>query len=83
MPEDLSQSNKYLNPKSSWRLDCEIQPFLLPPIVEETDGSKTQTMAEVEELGNKSIQEDSREETNSTSIVHILRVLRIFNCQST
>jgi hypothetical protein len=29
-------------------------------------------MAEVDELGNDSIQEDSREETNSTSVVRIL-----------
>ena len=82
-PEDLSQSNKYLNPKPSWRLDCEIQPFFLSPIVEKMDGSKAQTMAEVEELGNNNIQEDSREVTNSTNVVRILRVLHIFNCLST
>jgi hypothetical protein len=29
-------------------------------------------MAEVDELGNDSIEEDSREETNSTSVVRIL-----------
>jgi hypothetical protein len=36
------------------------------------DGSKAQSMAEGEELGNDSIQEDSREETNSTCDVRIL-----------
>lgn len=82
-PEDLSQSNKNLNPKILWRLDSEIRPFLLSPIVEEADGSKARTMAELEDLGNDSIQEDSREETNSTSVVRILRVLHIFNCLST
>jgi hypothetical protein len=51
--------------------------------VEEADGSKAQTMAEVEELGNDNIQEDSREETNSTSVVCILRDLHIFSCLST
>ena len=81
-PEDLSQSIKDLR-KPSWRLDCEIRPFHLSPIVEEADGSKAQTMAEVEELGNDNIQEDSREETNSTSVVCILRVLHIFSCLST
>jgi hypothetical protein len=35
------------------------------------DGSKAQSMAEGEELGNDSIQEDSQEETNSTSDVRI------------
>ena len=73
-PDDLSQSIKDLR-KPSWRLDSEIQPFHLSPIVEEADGSKTHTMAKVEELGNDNIQEDSREETNSTSVVRILRVL--------
>ena len=82
-PEDLSQSNKYLNPKLSWRLDYEIRPFLLSLIVEEADGSKAQTMVEMEELENDSIQEDSRKETNSTSVVRILRVLHIFSCLST
>ena len=81
-PEDLSQSIKDPR-KPSWRLDCEIRPFHLSPIVEEADGSKAQTMAEVEELGNDSIQEDSREETNSTSVVRILWVLHIFSCLST
>ena len=81
-PHDLSESIKDLR-KPSWRLDCEIRPFHLSPIVEEADGSKTQTMAEVEELGNDSIEEDSREETNSTSVVRILRVLHIFSCLST
>lgn len=81
-PEDLSQSIKDLR-KPSWRLDCGIRPFHLSPIVEEADGSKAQPMAEVEELGNDNIQEDSREETNSTSVVRILRVLHIFSCLST
>ena len=76
-PEDLSL------PKPSWRLDCEIRPFLLSPIVEKANGRKAQTMAEVEELGNDSIQEDSDEETNSTSVVRILRVLHILSCLST
>src|ERR1700737_3785992 len=80
--QDLSESIKDLR-KPSWRLDCEIRPFHLSPIVEEADGSKTQTMAEVEELGNDSIQEDSREETNSTSVIRIFRVLHIFSCLST
>jgi hypothetical protein len=70
-PEDLSQSIKDLR-KPSWRLDCEIRPLHLSPIVEEAEGSKTQAMAEVEELGNDNIQEDSREETNSASVVCIL-----------
>jgi hypothetical protein len=70
-PEDLSESIKDLR-KPSWRLDCEIRPFHLSLIVEEAEGSKTQSMAEVEEMGNDSIQEDSREETNSTSVVRIL-----------
>ena len=82
-PEDLSQSNKNSNPKILWRLDCEIRPFLLSPIVEEADGSKARTMAELEDLGNDSIQGDSREKTNSTSVVRILRVLHTFNCLST
>jgi hypothetical protein len=81
-PEDLCEIIKDLR-KPSWRLDCEIQPFHLSKIIEVADGSKTQTMAEVEELGNDSIQEDSREETNSTSVVCILRVLHIFSCFST
>jgi hypothetical protein len=42
-----------------------IRPFHLAPIVEEADGSKAQSMAEVDELGNDSIEEDSQEETNS------------------
>jgi hypothetical protein len=70
-PEDLSESIKDLR-KPSWRLDCEIRPFHLLPIVEEAEGSKAQSMAEVEEMANDSIQEDSREETNSTSAVRIL-----------
>jgi hypothetical protein len=70
-PEDLSESIKDLR-KPSWRRDCEIRPFHLSPIVEEADGSKAQSMAEVDELGNDSIEEDSREETNSTSVVRIL-----------
>ena len=81
-PEDLSQSIKDLW-KPLWRRDCEIWPFHLLPIVEEADGSKTQPMAEVEELENDIIQEDSRKETNSTSVVRILRVLHIFSCLST
>ena len=72
-PEDLS------HPKHSWRLDCEIRPFLLSPIVEKVDGSKAHTMVEVGELGNDNIQEDSRKETNSMSVVRILRVLHIFS----
>jgi hypothetical protein len=44
-PEDLSQSNKYINLQPLWRLDYEIRPFLLSPIVEEANGCKTQTMA--------------------------------------
>jgi hypothetical protein len=70
-PEDLSESIKDLR-KPSWRRDCEIRPFHLTPIVEEVDGRKAQSMAEGEELGNDSIQEDSPEETNSTSDVRIL-----------
>jgi hypothetical protein len=69
----LSESIKDLR-KPSWRRDCEIRPFHLPPIVEEVDGSKAQSMAEGEELGNDSIQEDSQEETNSTSDVRILGI---------
>ena len=69
--------------KPSWRLDCEIRFFLLSQIVEKAGGSKAQTMAEVEELGIGSIQEDSREEANSTSAVRILRVLHICSCLST
>jgi hypothetical protein len=57
-PEDLSDNIKDLR-KPSWRQDCEIRPFHLSPIVEEVDGSKAQSMAEGEELGNNSIQEDS------------------------
>ena len=56
-PEDLSQNNKNLNPKILWRLDCEIRPFLLSPIVEEADGSEAKTMAELEDVKNDSIQE--------------------------
>jgi hypothetical protein len=67
----LSESIKDLR-KPSWRRDCEIRPFHLPPIVEEADGSKAQSMAEVDKLGNDSIEEDSHEETNSTSVVRIL-----------
>ena len=70
-PEDLSESIKNLR-KPSWRRDCEIRPFHLSPIVEEEHGSKTQSMAEVDELGNDNTEEDSREETNSTSVVRIL-----------
>jgi hypothetical protein len=70
-PKDLSESIKDM-PKPLWRLDYEIQPFHLSPIVEEAEGCKAQSMAEVEELGNDSIQEDSREETNFTSVVRIL-----------
>jgi hypothetical protein len=70
-PEDLSESIKDLR-KPSWRRDCEIRPFHLAPIVEEADGSKAQSMAEVDELGNDNIEEDSQEETNSTSVVRIL-----------
>jgi hypothetical protein len=70
-PKDLSESIKDQR-KPSWRLNCEIRPFHLSPIIEEAEGSKAQSMAEVEELGNDSIQEDSREEMNSTSVVRIL-----------
>ena len=81
-PEDLSQSIK--DPRRpSWRLDYDIQLFLLSPIVEEADGSKTQTMAKVEELGNDNIQENSRKKMNSTSVVRILWVPHIFSCLST
>ena len=58
-PEDLSQSNKYLR-RPSCMIDCEIQ-FFLSPIIEKGDGNKTSTMAEMEELGNDNIQEDSCE----------------------
>jgi hypothetical protein len=47
--------------------------LFLSPIVEEADESKAHTMAQVEELGRDNIQKDSHEETNSTSVVKILR----------
>ena len=74
-PEDLSESIKDLR-KPSWRLDCEIPPFHLSPIVEEADGSKPRSMAEGEEVGIDSIQEDSREHTNSSSVVRILGIYK-------
>ena len=81
-PEELSQSIKDLR-RPSWRLDYEIQPILISPIVEEADESKAHTMTQVEELGNDNYQEDSHKETNSTSVISILRVLHKFSCLST
>ena len=54
MPKDLSQSIKYMW-RPLWRLNYDIRPFLLSPIVEKADGSKAHTMAQVEELGSDSI----------------------------
>ena len=82
-PKDLIQSNKILNPKILWRLDCEIWPVILSPIVEEADGNKARTISKLEELKNDSIQEDYCEETNSTSVLLILWVFHIFSCLST
>jgi hypothetical protein len=51
MLEELSQSIKDLQ-RPSWRLDCDIRPIILSPIVEEADESKAHTMAKVKELGS-------------------------------
>ena len=46
-PEEWSQSLKDLR-RPSWRLDCEIRPILLSPIIEEADENKAHTMAQVQ-----------------------------------
>ena len=61
-PEDLTKNIKARR-RPALKLDCEILPFQLSPILEQTDGSNAHTMTKDEELGSDHIHEDSQQET--------------------
>ena len=72
-PEDLRKNIKTRR-RPTLRLDCEIPPFHLSPILEQADASNAHTMTDEEELGSDNRQEYSRQETESTSVVSILQI---------
>ena len=67
-PDELRKNIKSRR-RPELRLDCEILPFALSSILEQTDGSNAHTMTDDEEVGSDDIYEDSRQKTKSTSVV--------------
>lgn len=72
-PEDLRKNIKTRR-RPALRLNCEIPPFHLSPILEQEDGSNAHTMTEDEELGSDHIHEETPQETESASVVSNLQI---------